>query len=56
MGAFIDTYFWRITSLLGTHNLAVYPILSWFLRAVRLVLHPKLYVYTSPQNETLKSV
>ncbi len=30
----------RIAALRGTRNLAVYRILSWFLRSVRLALHP----------------
>ncbi|MBM3351034.1 MAG: lipoprotein signal peptidase [Betaproteobacteria bacterium] len=34
-------FLWRITALCGTRNLAVYRILSRFLRSVRLALHPQ---------------
>ena len=49
MGTSVNTFFGRITALRGTHNLAVYHILSRFLRSVRLVLHPKLCIYKSAQ-------
>ena len=39
-----------ITALRGTRKLDVYPILSRFLRSVRLVLHPKSVVFTNTLN------
>jgi len=47
MGTAINTFFGRITALRGTRNLAVYCILSRFLRSVRLALHPKSCIYSS---------
>lgn len=41
LDAHINSIFERITSLRGTRNLAIYPILSRFLRSVRLELHRK---------------
>jgi|GEM_PF-234338 len=52
-GTSIKSLFGRITALRGTRNLAVYPILSRFLRSVCLALHPKLCIYRSALNDVL---
>ncbi len=45
--AFINTLFGRITALRGTRNPHVHKSTLRFLRAVRLVLHPKFCIYIS---------
>ncbi len=49
-GASKNTFFGRITAKRGTRNLAVYPILSRFLRYMRLVLHPKECIFRGALN------
>ena len=53
MATFLSNYFGRTTVLHGTRYLAVLNVLSRPLRAVRLVLHPKLGAYKSPMNTNI---